>query len=141
MIFIDTGAFCAFSDRSDTYHVIAVRQFARVLRDLRPLVTTNFIIDETYTWIRCRQGHQRALEFLQRIREAVRGKPRLDIVTVTRPLEEKAWQLLEKFAEQDLSYTDATSFAVIQDRKLSQAFTFDRHFYLLRVELLPGVVP
>jgi predicted nucleic acid-binding protein len=140
MIFIDTGAFCAFSDRSDNYHEIAVRQFSLILKEKHPLVTTNFIVDETYTWLRYRLGFNQAIEFLHRIRQAEKEKPRLEIITIGRPTEERAARLLEKYADQDLSFTDATSLAIIQERKLKQAFTFDRHFYLLPIELIPGIV-
>jgi uncharacterized protein len=139
MIFVDTGAFCAFSDRGDSAHVLAVRQFSLSLHEKVRLITSNFIIDETYTWIRYRLGAKQALEFLDRTRQAEGRQPKLEIVTVNRLLEEKARVLLAKFSDQDLSYTDATSLALILERKISQAFTFDRHFHLISVELLPGI--
>lgn len=139
MIFVDTGAFCAFSDRTDKCHAIAVRQFALILKEKRPLITTNFIIDETYTWIRYRLGYNQAMEFLRRIRQSERQKPSLEIISITRNVEDKAARLLEKYSDQDLSFTDAISLAIIQEKKLKQAFTFDRHFYLLPIEVLPGV--
>lgn len=136
--FLDTGAFCALSDRSDQYHVLATRQFAALVKEQARLVMTNFIVDESYTWIRYRLGYRQALEFLRRVREAEAETP-LEIVTIARPLEEKASRILEKFADQDLSYTDATSLALIRERKLARAFTFDRHFHLARVEVIPGI--
>ncbi|HEY9792507.1 MAG TPA: PIN domain-containing protein [Candidatus Obscuribacterales bacterium] len=139
MIFIDTGAFCAFSDRSDDCHVLAVRQFALLLTKKTRLITTNFVIDETYTWIRYRLGSTQALEFLRRTDEAEGKQPSLEITSVDRSLEQQARRMLVKFADQDLSYTDATSLALIQQRKISQAFSFDRHFRLLPIELLPGM--
>ena len=138
MIFIDTGAFCAFSDRRDTFHIVAVEQFSKILNDKERLITTNFVVDETYTWIRYRLGHNEAIKFLKKIREAESKKEfRLEVVTVTRPLEDQAVHLLEKFADQDLSYTDATSLALIKERKIPRAFTFDRHFRTLQIEVLP----
>ena len=137
--FVDTGAFCAFCDRRDSLHVIAVRQFSLMLKEKYPLITTNFIIDETYTWIRYRLGASEALEFIRKIRASESHRPPLEIVTISREIEDNAFHMLEKFADQDLSYTDATSLAVIKERKLSRAFTFDRHFHLLPIELVPGV--
>lgn len=102
------------------------------------LIISNFIVDESYTWIRYRLGHQQATDFLRRVREAEANTP-LEVVTVTRPIEEKAARILDKFADQDLSYTDATSIALMQERKLTRAFTFDRHFHLARVEVIPGL--
>ena len=139
MIFIDTGAFCAFADRSDKCHVLAVRQFSQLLKQRQALVTTNFIIDETYTWIRYRLGHAQAMAFLHASEQAQMRQPRLEVVSITADIEKSAVRLLGKYADQDLSYTDATSLAVINARKLRRAFTFDRHFHLLPLELLPGV--
>lgn len=140
MIFLDRGAFCAFTDSRDSYHVIAVEQFSVILKEKRSLVTTNFIVDETYTWIRYRLGFQQAQDFICRIRESQGNDGfRLEVVTVDRQLEDKAFRMLEKYADQDLSYTDATSLALIKSRRISQVFTFDHHFYLLPVELIPSV--
>lgn len=138
--FIDTGAFCAFSDRKDSCHELAVRQFALILKENRPLITTNFIVDETYTWLRYRLGFGQAIEFLRRIRETEKRKQSLEVITIVRSIEDKAARYLEKYSDQDLSYTDATSFAVIQERKIKQVFSFDRHFYLMPIELVPGIV-
>jgi uncharacterized protein len=139
MIFVDTGAFCAFADRSDSCHVVAVRQFSAILRERLQLITTNFVVDETYTWMRYRLGYREAAEFLRRLRQSEEKEPRLEITTVSRALENEATRLLEKFSDQDLSYTDATSLALIQKKGLLRAFTFDRHFHLLPIEIIPGI--
>lgn len=136
--FIDTGAFCAFSDRRDHYHFVAVKQFSLLIRERSPLITSNFIVDETYTWIRYRLGHPQALEFLQRTRDSENQKL-LRVVAITRPLEEKATSILKKFQDHELSYTDATSMALILEQKIPQTFTFDKHFYLIQVSVIPGV--
>jgi hypothetical protein len=137
--FVDTGAFCAISDSRDDFHAVATRQFSLMLKDKHPLVTTNFVVDETYTWIRYRLGAVQALQFVRKVWESEKGNPALEVVTVTRALEQRAVRLLEKFADQDISYTDATSLALIQERKLTRAFTFDRHFYTLPIEIVPGM--
>ncbi|MBX9877522.1 MAG: PIN domain-containing protein [Candidatus Obscuribacterales bacterium] len=141
MIFVDTGAFCAFADQKDKYHQIAVRQFSLILNQRLPLITSNFVIDETYTWLRYHLGYDQAIKFLQTIRQAEQQKESsLEIITITREIEDKAMTILKKYNDQDLSFTDATSLAVIQRKKLKQAFSFDSHFYLLSIELIPGVV-
>lgn len=136
--FLDTGAFCALSDQSDRYHSLATRQFASLVTARVPLVLTNLIVDESYTWLRYRLGHRQACDFLRRVREAESSTP-LEVVTVDRHLEEEAVKILERFDDQDLSYTDATSLALIQERRIVRAFTFDRHFHLVQVEVIPGL--
>ena len=117
---------------------MAVRQFAGLLGARVPLVVTNFIVDESYTWIRYRLGHHQAVEFLRKIRDAEK-QALLEVVTVTRSIEESAARILEKFSDQDLSYTDATSFALIEERTISRVFAFDRHYHLIAVEVIPGI--
>ncbi len=43
-----------------------------------------------------------------------------------------AIQLMERYGDQDLSFTDCVSFALMKQHRISQVFTFDHHF------LLPG---
>jgi predicted nucleic acid-binding protein len=100
--FVDTGAFCAISDSRDDFHAVATRQFSLMLKDKHPLVTTNFVVDETYTWIRYRLGAVQALQFVRKVWESEKGNPALEVVTVTRALEQRAVRLLEKFADQDI---------------------------------------
>lgn len=140
MIFVDTGAFCAFSDRRDSFHVVAVKQFSSILSERSRLITSNFIVDETYTWIRYRLGYQYARDFLTKVRRSeLHQKAPLEVITVDRTLEDKASRLLEKYQDQDLSYTDATSLALIMDKRIKRAFSFDQHFYLLPIELVPSM--
>ena len=137
-IFIDTGAFCAFSDRSDYYHFLAVKQFTDLLQKRTPIVTSNFIIDETYTWIRYRLGPKPSMEFLKSMHDS-RGKGLLEIITVEHSLEDRAMRLLQKFHDQNLSYTDATNIAIIQEQHIRTVFTFDKHFLLIKANIIPGV--
>ncbi|MBI4822940.1 MAG: hypothetical protein HY805_01755 [Nitrospirae bacterium] len=38
------------------------------------------------------------------------------------------WKLLEKYSDKDFSFTDCTSFALMERLKIKTAFTFDAHF-------------
>ena len=46
--------------------------------------------------------------------------------------------ILERHADQDFSFTDAVSFAVMQERGIEEAFTFDSHFATLGFRMIPG---
>jgi predicted nucleic acid-binding protein len=63
------------------------------------------------------------------------------VLTILRPDpddEGRAVELLEKFADQKLSFTDAVSFALMRRHRLARAFTFDRHFARAGFEIVPG---
>jgi len=54
-------------------------------------------------------------------------------------LESRAEDILASYAEQDFSYTDAVSFAVMQARGIQQAFTFDRRFAAVGFGMIPAL--
>ena len=51
-LFTDAGAWIALNDRGDKYYPVAVDFYQRLLRERRPLVTTNLVIAEAYIAIR-----------------------------------------------------------------------------------------
>ena len=60
------------------------------------------------------------------------------MVRSTRALEARAvvdW--LERYADQDFSFTDAVSFAVMAERAIPEALTLDRHFATARFRMRP----
>ena len=52
-------------------------------------------------------------------------------------LEAIAEGILESYADQDFSYTDAVSFAVMQEQGIKEAFSFDRHFATTGFAMIP----
>jgi predicted nucleic acid-binding protein len=48
-----------------------------------------------------------------------------------------ALDLFEKLGDQEVSYTDCVSFALMRQAGIGRAFSFDRHFDLLGFERLP----
>jgi predicted nucleic acid-binding protein len=52
-------------------------------------------------------------------------------------LESLGEAILEKHADQDFSFTDAVSFALMQEEGILEALTFDNHFTILGFRRLP----
>jgi predicted nucleic acid-binding protein len=90
----------------------------------RPLVTTNLVIGETWTFLRRRVGHAEAMGFY----EAVAASPRLSILSVGPAAETAAWSWLRRHDERDYSFVDATSFEVMREQRISEALAFDGDF-------------
>jgi predicted nucleic acid-binding protein len=134
-IFVDTSAWLAVSDGRDKYHAAARAGYLHLIREQHLLVTTNLVIAETYILIRRTGGHAPAQRFLS----SLHGSPRLLKVYSAASLEAQAEAILASYADQDFSYTDAVSFAVMQVRSIAQALTFDRHFATLGFHMLPGL--
>ncbi|MGB9885634.1 MAG: type II toxin-antitoxin system VapC family toxin [Moorellales bacterium] len=105
-LFIDTGAFIALCDRNDVYHREAIAFYTSLTKETR-LFTTLLVVSETYTWLRYRVGYSAASLFLEVIKDAVLGEWL------------SAETLLHRFRDQDLSYSDAVSFAVLKARNIA----------------------
>lgn len=131
----DTGAWLAFFHRRDRYHEAAASQF-RSLRERRTeLLVTDLILAELHLHLLRGFGPVVAREYLA----AVKSDPLVLEVFTDAALQRAAvsdW--LERFKDQPFSFTDAVSFAVMTDRGITTAFTFDEHFDIVGFQPVPN---
>ena len=121
-IFIDTSAFIAMRVKDDVNHGKA-QSFLREIKERRlRLHTTNFILDEVYTYF-CRE-RRIAVEMA----ELIMNNPLIVLHRVNVDDENNVWRILKGFADKDFSYTDAASFAVMERLEIQTVFAFDEHF-------------
>ncbi len=133
MIFVDTGAFVARYLRQDSHHRRAKRTWNEIERARDRCFTSNFVLDETFTLLGRRASYSFAAE-------RARALLRSEALTILRPDaedEQAAVDLFTKFADQQVSFTDCTSFVLMRRNRLSRAFTFDRHFVTAGFETAP----
>jgi len=61
------------------------------------------------------------------------------IIVYSNPdIEAQAEAILRHYSDQDFSYTDAVSFAVMRQRGIAEAFAFDNHFLTAGFTLVPA---
>lgn len=130
MIFVDTGAWYASEVEDDVNHQKARRFAKTVLADnvYGMLVTSDYVLDETLTLLRTRRGLKPALDFAKKIRSSRKS---LQIVWVGDEIFDRSVQELSKYddaKDQDLSFTDCTSFSIMSDLSITNTFAFDSHF-------------
>jgi predicted nucleic acid-binding protein len=123
-VFVDAAAWVAIVDRGDTHHEAAVAFHQRMMKERRPFVTTNLVIAEAHALILRYGGYRIAMSFLTSVRPALR----LAKVFANEALEAEAESILARYADQDFSLADAVSLAVMAQRGIEEAFTFDSHF-------------
>lgn len=123
-IFIDSSFWITLSDKSEKNHSRSVKLIKDFKKGNNLMVTTNFILDETFTLIRKRQGISRVIEFRDVIAKFGR---QLQIERVTVADEENIWKWFTRDIDK-LSYTDCTSFAVMNRLGLKKVATFDEDF-------------
>ena len=126
-VLVDTSASYALMDRDDAHHEAAWETFPHLLARFEGLVTTNHVVGETYTLLRSSLGYRKAWEFMDLLGQS----RRLERLFTPENLEEEAYVLLKKYADQDFSFVDATSFAWMRVLKLREAFSFDKHFRIM----------
>jgi uncharacterized protein len=121
MIFVDTGAWYAGTVPDDCNY-----QKAREWLDgnSQPLLTTDYVIDETLTLLKVRGHAPLALE----LGEALFAGELADIVLISDDDIHQAWRTFRQFRDKDWSFTDCTSKVVMARLQVQEAFSFDHHF-------------
>lgn len=129
-LFVDTGAWYALADRNDPDHQ-RVAEFLKT--QTLWLVTTNFVFDESVTLIRYRLGFTAAKTFGEQLLRASVA----NVLAVTRQDEAKAWEIFTRYRDKSFSFTDCTSFAMMQRLKLDSAVAIDADFRAFGMNCLP----
>ena len=126
--YIDTSAFIAFLDRSDSYHPL----FRSLFSDPPALVTSALVIAEGHGWFLRRYDWYRAAQFLAFVQElpalTVRGFDSQELA--------KAATLIKKFADQKVTLADAHGLTIMRDRRTATCWSTDRHLGLTGARLV-----
>jgi hypothetical protein len=126
--YVDTSAFIAFLDRSDSFHPL----FRRLFAEPPPLVTSSLVIAEGHGWFLRRYDARRAIQFLGFISELGR--------LAIRPFDDKelarAARLIRKYDDQSLTLADAHGLSVMTERRSRLCWSTDRHLGLAGVPLV-----
>ncbi len=135
-IFVDTWAWYALINDGDSSHHIVEQTNSRLLNEKYVFVTTNYVLGETVTLMRYKVSHSMALDFWHSIQELVQDGL-VELVRVSEVEEVTEWEIFEKYSDQDFSFVDCTSFAVMQNLSISEVFTGDHHFATMGFILVP----
>ena len=131
-VFADTQGWISLSHKRDQFNQKAVKIVKQILDQGRILITTNFVLDETFTLLLVRLTHKSAVEF----GEMVRSTNSIKILHITENIEEDAWQLFKKYSDKKFSFTDCTSFVVMQQQHITEVFTNDHHYEQMGFSIL-----
>ncbi len=116
----DSSAILAAMDADDAWHAAARDVTRRLGEEERPSFITNYIEAETHALLLRKLGRAAAREWL-----LAAGLP---VVRALPSEEERARAILLRHADRDWSLCDAISFAVMESRRVTTAFSFDHHF-------------
>jgi uncharacterized protein len=125
MIFVDSSAWLAISDTRDGNHRSALEFHAELLKGRAGrLLTSDFILDETLTLM----SRRVRLEDIRRFVAGIEESPSVQQIWVTPAHYKSALSLFLGQGSRRWSFTDCTSFAIMHELAIRQAFTFDDDF-------------
>jgi len=124
IVFVDTGAWVAIADKSDQYAGEGSELYRNLILKREQLITTDLVLVETYNLLSKTIGSKATINFSNKLKSI----PFLKIASVTLSDWEKALKILEKYSDKYFSFTDCTSFALMDRLKIRTAFSFDAHF-------------
>jgi predicted nucleic acid-binding protein len=118
--FIDTSYILALVDADDEYYAEANRTAATVGK----MVTTEAVLTEIGNALSQIRWRQIAIDNI----EDLCNDPDIEVVSIDKPLFDRAFQFYSSRLDKEWSLTDCISFVIMQERGIVDALTTDRHF-------------
>jgi predicted nucleic acid-binding protein len=122
-IFVDTSAYYALVDAKSSDHDRAQDIPAEIARIKPAMFTTTFVLAVIHALVLRRLGSDAARRVLNDV-----GASAINVILLDESDEIRAREIIDQYRDKDFSYTDATSFAVMERLGIHHAFSFDRHF-------------
>ena len=123
-IFLDTNGWFALLNSEDTLHLDAGRVWSKINDANQSIVLTDWVIAETGNGLARGKRTNRFAEAVARMLDS----PRAEVVFVGPDLLRRALAMYAQHSDKSWGLVDCTSFLVMQDRGITEAFTNDRHF-------------
>lgn len=141
-VFVDTGLFYALQNERAAEHDRATAAFEAVLTGSYGTVyTSDYVYDETVTLVRSRTG---AFDEAKAVGDRILGRgaypEAVEMLFVDRDVFEAALDLFERYDDHSLSFTDATTIALVERRDIDRVLSFDDDFDGVVDRLAPATV-
>ena len=138
-VFVDTWAWIALSNRKDRHHEVAKREYEEIKAAGYRMVTSDYVLDEVITALFRNVAFGSAVQFVESLFAAIESN-KIRLEKITKERFEAAWSLRKKYRDKpDISFTDLTSFVLMQELRVNKVFTGDTHFEEINLgfEILP----
>jgi len=129
-VFLDSGIFIAFLDRSDRFHPAAVELFSQPPRRCH---TSLAVISETYGWFLHRLGEEAARTF----RIALLDFAWLSLQPLDANHHAAVVEKLERLRGHKLKYVDASSLVFLSRLRIREVWGTDRDLSLEGARVVP----
>jgi predicted nucleic acid-binding protein len=129
----DTSAWLPIWDHREQENAAMRRHLEALTRQNATVLITDYIFDETLTLINVRAGHALAVRAGRWLLTSVNVR----MLRITQEQWQAAWQMFQQYDDRQFSFTDCTSFVMMRELHLVDAFTFDRHFEQMGFRMWP----
>lgn len=127
--FIDTGVFYAHHDDTHEQHAVARAAFDELLAGTAgQLYTSEYVYDEAVTATNERQSLESARVLSRRIRGEGGFPAAIELAEITPRLFEDATRVFERPDDAELTFTDATTIVLVEERAIDSVISFDPVF-------------
>jgi len=128
IVFADSSAYIAYYNKRDKNHNKAL-SFVKKIRDREfgPVIiyTSDYVFDEVITAILILTKNK---DLAIKIGESIKASKITKIIKVDEEIFQKAWETFKEYKDKLWSFTDCTSFAIMEKMNIKTAFTFDKHY-------------
>lgn len=131
-IFIDTSAFISYFLKRDILNIQAIEKFNFYKKQNAIFLTSNYVLDELFTWFSTRKTKFSVEKIINAISEMQETRS-IQIFYIDKFICGKAEKVLLKFSEHKISFTDATTYVLYKDFQFDEVFTFDSDFKKMRI--------
>jgi len=138
-VFVDTWAWLALSNRKDMHHELAVKGYKEIKEKRYGIVTSDYVLDEVITALFRNVIFSSAVQFVGSLFAAIKIN-QIELEMITEARFKSAWSLRKKYQDKpDISFTDLTSFVIMQELVINKVFIGDVHFEKVNLgfEILP----
>lgn len=130
-VFVDTSAILAVMDADDSNHQRAAAAWRKLLSDEELLVTTSYVVVEVFALVQRRLG----MDAVRALESDV--MPVLHVIWIDADTHRRAVAAVLATGSKKLSLVDCSSFEVMREQNIRQAFTLDRDFIAQGFDAVP----
>ena len=131
-VLIDTSAFIAYFIKQEAHNEEVAKKYEIYRKQKATFVTSNYIICELLTWFNAKY-HKSILDRVILTLARLENESEISVFYIDRVIAKKSLEILTKFSDHKISFTDATSYVLFKDFSLDEVFTLDDDFKKMRV--------
>ena len=132
LVFVDTSAWLALINKSDTFHVKAKNIRDILLRDNIQFIVTDYVIVEVANSLSKIPWRSSAIQLIN----SIQLSENIRVVEINKEIYNEAWGLYSNRTDKEWGLTDCASFVVMKRYAITVAFTNDHHFEQMGYNIL-----